>query len=106
MRYCEIGDGQSFEDSAAFHEYSISRNSEFWQHFLLWSGIVFEGSPETVRTDDRCEFATFFPDLKLSYVENLLLGQDLAYLCDSCYARYMAGEAIAPRRQTAGTRIS
>src|SRR5207244_2130478 len=42
--------------------------------FLDWSGLLWEGCPEPVCTDDSCEQATFFPNLRLSYAENLLRG--------------------------------
>ncbi|MBV9832503.1 MAG: acetoacetate--CoA ligase, partial [Marmoricola sp.] len=44
----------------------------FWQLFLDWSGIAFEGEAEPVCEGDDIETAEFFPGLRLSYVENLL----------------------------------
>jgi acetoacetyl-CoA synthetase len=72
VRYCERATGSRFAGHQAFHEFSVAELRRFWGLFLEWSGLVFEGSPERVCTDERCEHATFFPDVRLSYVENLL----------------------------------
>jgi len=37
---------------------------------------VFEGSLDPICTDERCEFAAFFPDLTLGYAETLLYGSE------------------------------
>lgn len=74
MRFCEIATGRSFPDQAGFHEFSITDNRAFWRLLLDWSDLDFDGSPEPVCDDDRCERATFFPRLSLSYAENLLRG--------------------------------
>jgi acetoacetyl-CoA synthetase len=72
IRYCEQQTGLSIRDSTSLHKYAVREFREFWRCFLSWSRIDFEGSIHPVCTDDRCEAATFFPDLRLSYVENLL----------------------------------
>ncbi len=72
VRFCERATGRRFGNQRAFHEFSVAELRSFWGLFLEWSGLVFEGSPERVCTDERCERAVFFPDLRLSYVENLL----------------------------------
>jgi acetoacetyl-CoA synthetase len=76
MRFCEEHTGRTFPDQSAFHEFSVSDHRAFWGLLLAWSGVACEGSPEPVCTDDACERATFFPELRLSYAENLLLGHD------------------------------
>ncbi|MDX6672856.1 MAG: acetoacetyl-CoA synthetase, partial [Solirubrobacteraceae bacterium] len=72
MRFCEASTGIRFAEQAAFHQFSIAEYRRFWHLFLRWSGMVHEGSPEPVCTDDLCERASFFPELRLNYVENLL----------------------------------
>jgi acetoacetyl-CoA synthetase len=72
IRHCEAETGQSFADQTAFHEFSVAEYRRFWTLFLDWSGLGYEGDPEPVCTSDRCEDASFFPNLRLSYVENLL----------------------------------
>jgi acetoacetyl-CoA synthetase len=72
MRFCEANTGSRFHDHAAFHEFSVAEYRQFWLLFLRWSGMLHEGSPEPVCTDDLCERASFFPELRLNYAENLL----------------------------------
>jgi acetoacetyl-CoA synthetase len=72
VNYCERKTGESFADPAAFHDFSVAEFREFWRLFLDWSDPRRSGEADPVCTDDRCEFATFFPHLRLSYAENLL----------------------------------
>src|SRR5436309_14694062 len=72
MRFCETSSGTRFADDAAFHEFSVAEYRDFWRLFLRWSGMLHEGSTEPVCTDDLCERASFFPNLRLNYAEELL----------------------------------
>lgn len=72
IRFCERQTGRQFSDYAAFEHYCANRYADFWGFFLEWSRILCEGSAAPVVTDERCEFATFFPELRLNYAENLL----------------------------------
>ena len=72
MRFCEQRIGHRFTDHAAFHAFSVTEYRHFWLLFLEWSDLLYEGTPEPVCTDDSCERATFFPEVRLSYAENLL----------------------------------
>src|SRR3954464_2169221 len=74
MRFCERATGRRFPDQAAFHEFSIEDHRAFWRLLLEWSRLTVEGSPEPVCTSESCEDATFFPELRLNYAENLLAG--------------------------------
>lgn len=76
-RFCEKRAGRMLPTPAAFHDYSVSEFRQFWRQFLEWSTIVFEGELEPVCTDDRVEFAAFFPNVRLNYAENLLRFQSL-----------------------------
>lgn len=69
---CEVRTGERFADPQSFHSFSVERFRDFWRLFLDWADPLRSGEPEPVCTDDRCEHATFFPNLKLSYAENLL----------------------------------
>ncbi|HEU5106417.1 MAG TPA: acetoacetate--CoA ligase [Solirubrobacterales bacterium] len=73
-KLCEERIGRSFESPTAFHSFSVESFREFWSLFLEWSDPLRSGEPEPVCTDDRCEMATFLPNLRLNYVENLLDG--------------------------------
>lgn len=70
--YCESRSGRSFEDAQSFHSFSVESFREFWGLFLEWANPPRSGDPDPVCTDDRCEHAAFFPNLRLSYAENLL----------------------------------
>jgi acetoacetyl-CoA synthetase len=72
MKHCEAATGLTFYTAAAFHDYTVSRSDDFWKRFLIWSDLLCEGGKDPVCTGNICETATFFPDVKLSYVENLL----------------------------------
>jgi acetoacetyl-CoA synthetase len=72
MRFCETRTGEHFSDHAGFHDFSVVQSERFWSLFLEWSQLAHEGSSVPVRTSASCELARFFPDLRLSYTENLL----------------------------------
>jgi acetoacetyl-CoA synthetase len=71
-QFCESRLDLRFESPQDFHAFSVERFREFWLLFLAWADPLREGEPEPVCTSDVCEAASFFPDLKLSYAENLL----------------------------------
>jgi acetoacetyl-CoA synthetase len=69
---CEDATGEGFASPEEFHAFSVERFRDFWRLFLDWADPLRSGMPEPVCADDRCEQATFFPNLRLSYAENLL----------------------------------
>jgi acetoacetyl-CoA synthetase len=70
--FCEAATGRGFPDWASFRAWSVASYRDFWSLFLRWSGLVFDGDPGEVCRGDAIETAAFFPDLRLSYAENLL----------------------------------
>lgn len=72
LRFCEGETGRRFPDHASFHQFTVDEVRRFWSMFLSWSGLLHEGSIDPVCTDDVCERASFFPDVRLGYVESLL----------------------------------
>ena len=70
--YCERHTHLTLPDARSFHDFSVREFRTFWKLFLDWSTIAFEELPSRSAPSDRCEFATFFPDLRLNYAENLL----------------------------------
>lgn len=70
--------GLDLQDPARLYDFSITHYREFWGHLLNWSGLRWEGDPTCVCAGDTCETATFFPDLQLSYAENVLAGAEAA----------------------------
>ena len=71
-RFCEAETGQRFVDHASFHLFTVSEFRRFWGLFLRWSALIHEGPADPVCAGDVCETASFFPNVRLSYVENLL----------------------------------
>jgi acetoacetyl-CoA synthetase len=69
---CESHSGRQFASPQIFHAFSVERFRDFWRLFLEWSDPLRSGNPDPICSDDRPEFATFFPNLRLNYAENLL----------------------------------
>jgi acetoacetyl-CoA synthetase len=70
--FCEARTGRTFAVPQELHAFSVERFREFWRLFLEWAAPARSGDPEPVCQDDDPETATFFPNLELSYAENLL----------------------------------
>jgi len=77
-QFCERETGRRFPGYRELFEFSVSEYSRFWRLFLEWAGPLAEGNPEPACRGSECETAEFFPNLRLSYAENLLrsLGPD------------------------------
>jgi acetoacetyl-CoA synthetase len=71
-RFCEVRVGRRFPDYAAFHRFSVSDFRLVWRLFFEWSGLRFDGGIIPACTDDSCEQALFFPNLRLNYAESVL----------------------------------
>jgi acetoacetyl-CoA synthetase len=72
VAFCEARTGRNFASPQAFDAFSAESFRDFWRLFLEWADPLRSGELEPVCDDDRPEFATFFPNLRLSYAENLL----------------------------------
>lgn len=72
IRHCEAAHARRFSDYGDFEHWSVTEASSFWTSLLQWSALHYEGALSPAITDERCEHARFFPDLRLNYVENLL----------------------------------
>lgn len=57
---------------ADIHAWSIREPTEFWHHFLIWSGLRYSGSAQTICDTTCVETARFFPDLTMNYADSLL----------------------------------
>lgn len=72
--HCSHATGRQFDDWEAFRSFSVHEFRSFWQLFVAWAGIDYEGTSDPVCDSDDCERARFFPNMRLSYVEHLLGG--------------------------------
>jgi acetoacetyl-CoA synthetase len=85
MRFCGKPPTRDFANEAAFHEFSTKNFRTFWRLLLDWSDLPVDGDADTVCTDDSCEHARFFPDLRLNYAEVLLAGDATAPALVTCH---------------------
>jgi acetoacetyl-CoA synthetase len=72
VQFCEARLDERFADPQAFYAFSVERFRDFWRLFVEWVDPLRAGELEPVCSDERSEFASFFPNLRLSYAENLL----------------------------------
>jgi acetoacetyl-CoA synthetase len=72
VAFCSSETGRDFGTPQDLHGFSVESFRDFWRLFLEWSDPPRSGDPDPVCTENRCETATFFPGLRLSYAENLL----------------------------------
>jgi acetoacetyl-CoA synthetase len=56
--------------------YTVEQAPAFWQELRRFAGVIDEGSPEPVLQGDAMPGACWFPNLRLSYAENLLRRSD------------------------------
>ncbi|MDQ6937175.1 MAG: acetoacetate--CoA ligase [Actinomycetota bacterium] len=61
---------------AALWRWSVTEPRAFWRSIWDRFDVLADGPPERVLTDERMPGATWFPDVRLSYAENLLRGHD------------------------------
>jgi acetoacetyl-CoA synthetase len=72
VELCAARTGRTFATPQEFQAFSVERHREFWGLFLDWADPARSGDPEPVCEGDDPETAIFFPNLELSYAENLL----------------------------------
>jgi acetoacetyl-CoA synthetase len=68
--------GTRLSDYDALHTFSVSRYPEFWRFLLEWSGILYEGDTTPPVETPAMPGARFFPNVRLSFAENLLRHAD------------------------------
>ena len=60
----------------AFWRYTVDHAPAFWQALRGYAGVIDEGSPEPALVGDTMPGARWFPNLRLSFAENLLRRDD------------------------------
>lgn len=69
---------QSYAD---LHRYSIANMADFWEEFIDFSGLIYEGSWQQVIEKKKSMAETrFFNGMKLNLAENMLAGEDTEIL--------------------------
>jgi acetoacetyl-CoA synthetase len=71
-RYIADELGRELRDYAALHAFSIDDIAAFWTCFLAWSKIRRSGEWHPACRGSDVETARFFPDVRLSWAENVL----------------------------------
>lgn len=69
--------GVSPHQYADLHRYSIAEMADFWENFIQFSGLIYEGSWDTaIEKGETMQRTRFFPGMRLSLAENMLAGRD------------------------------
>ena len=96
--------GRTFADYRELHHHSIANLERFWTDFRDFADIRAETWGDRVLVGgDKMPGATFFPDAKLNYAENLLLGGGRA---DNEEAVVFWGENRVASRMTQGELVA
>lgn len=72
MVEASAGAGAAFSSYAELHRWSVERRDDFWN--LLWDfcGVVGDKGERLLADGDKMPGASFFPDARLNFAENLL----------------------------------
>jgi acetoacetyl-CoA synthetase len=76
MRAAERAGGPPAGDFETLHTWSIERPADFWHTAWSFSGLVGDPGSRVVAGGDRMPGASFFPDGRLNFAENLLRRRD------------------------------
>lgn len=78
LRFCEQETQLTFPDYLALHDWATTEYPRFWQLFVQWARLPFSGTDEPAVSENDCERARFFPELRLNYARCLLryLGEE------------------------------
>jgi acetoacetyl-CoA synthetase len=91
-------------DDTDLERFAVQDYRRFWQLLLCWSELLAEGVDEPACDGDSVEHAVFFPNLRLSYAENLLEGDDeqtALIVCDDAGTTKLSRLALRLRTQRA-----
>jgi len=71
-KFAEARTNQKFPDYEALHAWSCDQDAVFWNVLWDYSGILGEKGSRIIENGDQMPGASYFPDAKLNYAENLL----------------------------------
>ncbi|MFT0173261.1 acetoacetate--CoA ligase [Paraburkholderia mimosarum] len=99
--------GVPLRDYPTLHALSVAQYRTFWRFFVDWcEGLDYAGDPKPVCVGDECEYATFFPNVELSYADNLLRETRTsaeAYALTACHSD---GQRVRLTRTELRTRVA
>jgi acetoacetyl-CoA synthetase len=104
-RFVTSGTGREFLDYDSLHRFSTTEVALFWSMFLEWSGILKTGELHPACVGAGVEGTRFFPAIRLSWAENVLVPRAPAeeaavaiVACDETGARAEVSRAALRRR--------
>jgi acetoacetyl-CoA synthetase len=71
-KFCTERTGQTFDDFDSLHAWSVASRGEFWSCVWDFCGVTGDKGERLLIDGDRMPGASFFPDAKLNFAENLL----------------------------------
>jgi acetoacetyl-CoA synthetase len=71
-RHIETKTQRAIDGYGALHAYSIDQIDAFWSHFVAWSEVHTSGDARPACEGNDVAKARFFPNLRLSWPENVL----------------------------------
>ncbi len=91
--------GRSFVDYDAIHQWSCENGSEFWDAVWDFCGVVGEKGARVVEDEDKMPGASYFPDAKLNYAQNLLrtdlTGEALVFRCEDKFEKRLSWHELS-----------
>lgn len=71
-KFAEARTNQTFPDYETLHTWSCDQDAVFWDVLWDYSGILGEKGNRIVENGDKMPGASYFPDSRLNYAENLI----------------------------------
>ena len=72
IRAVEEAEGRTFTDYSDLHRWSVRSAPEFWVHVWTFCGVIGQRGALVIDHPEQLPGATFFPDSRLNFAENLL----------------------------------
>ncbi len=98
MRAASEAAGERFADYEALHRWSITRLEDFWSLAWTFFGVRGERGERVLAHGDRMPGASFFPDARLSFAENLLWksgsGDAIVFRGEDRFARRLSWDEL------------
>jgi acetoacetyl-CoA synthetase len=95
--------GRDVPDYATLWRWSNDEREAFWRALWDFAGVIGERGPRTLVGADRMPGATWFPDARLNFAENLLASRDAGETTDALVFR---GEDRESRRLSDGELVA